>query len=366
MIIGIDGNEANVSRRVGIGEYAFELLEQFSNSRFKIQDLKFVVYLKDRPLPHMPKEREGWTYRVVGPKRFWTQFGLPIALYRQRDIDVFFTPTHYAPRFSPVPTVVSVMDLSYIHFPQLFKKNDLYQLTNWTKYSVRQAAMVCTISQASKNDILHLYQKPAEQVVVTYPGIKSMDKKEGIVTEKKTEKYLLFVGTLQPRKNIVRLIEAFSFVREKHKDINLVIVGKKGWQYEEILEAPKRWDVEQSVVFKDFVDDEELAALYTHATCLVFPSLYEGFGLPILEAMQYDCPVITSNVSSLPEVGGDAVLYVDPKDPYDIAQKIEQLLSDSALRKELIAVGRKQLKKFSWEKTAKETLAVLTTLGGSK
>lgn len=360
MIIGIDGNEANVTRRVGIGEYAFELLQQFE----KEHDTTFYIYLKEPPLGHMPKERKGWVYRVVGPRRLWTQFGLPIALFRQRDIDVFFTPTHYAPRFSPVPTAVAVMDLSYILFPHLFKKDDLYQLTQWTKYSVKQAAVVFTISQASKNDIIQLYHKPAEQVIVTYPGIKNMDKKE--ITKMGTEqtgKYILFVGTLQPRKNIERLIEAFSFVREKHKDVTLIIVGKKGWQYEAILEAPKRWQVEDSVIFKDFVNDIQLADLYTHATCLVFPSLYEGFGLPLLEAMQHDCPVISSNVSSLPEVGGDAVLYIDPKDPYDIAQKIEQMLSDSALRKKLITLGKQQIKKFTWEKTAKETLAVLKTLG---
>ena len=172
---------------------------------------------------------------------------------------------------------------------------------------------------------------------------------------------------MQPRKNIARLIEAFSHVlkKTKKKDLQLVIVGKKGWQYEEILEAPEKFHVSEQVKFLDFVSDEDLPSLYTHALCYVLPSLYEGFGLPVLEAMKYDCPVITSNVSSMPEAGGDAALYVDPKNVSDIAEKIVSLIDSEKLRKELIEKGKKQIKKFSWEKAAKETLAVLENLAKS-
>jgi glycosyltransferase involved in cell wall biosynthesis len=173
-------------------------------------------------------------------------------------------------------------------------------------------------------------------------------------------KYVLFVGTLQPRKNIVRLTEAFSKLEEK--DLNLVVVGKKGWQYEEILDAPKKYNVEKKVLFLDSVSDSDLFSLYKNAQCFVLPSLYEGFGLPILEAMQYGCPVITSNVSSLPEAGGDAALYFDPLNIEDMAQKIKMVLTDTNLREEMIKKGYNQIKKFSWEKTAKETLEVLESL----
>src|SRR5581483_4950088 len=293
MIIGIDGNEANVEKKVGIGEYAFELLQQFE--KLSLANVQFLIYLKSPPRSELPKEREGWGYKIVGPSKFWTQFGLPIYLYTHGPRpSVFFTPTHYAPRFSPVPTVVSVMDLSYIHFPQLFKSSDLYQLRNWTAYSVRKAKKVFTISNASKDDIIKIYQTPVEKVVVTYPGIKRktpmekqnpqlLEEKYGIIGE-----YVLFVGTLQPRKNITSLIEAFSKI--KKKDISLVIVGKKGWLFEEILEAPKKFNVEETVKFLDFVPDEDLPLLYKGAICFVLPSLYEGFGLPVLEAMQYECP----------------------------------------------------------------------------
>lgn len=380
MIIGIDGNEANIERKVGIGEYSFELLKEFEKFRIPAsprgeQNLEFIIYLKHKPREEMPKEREGWKYRVIGPKKFWTQFGLPWDLFFHKPRpDIFFTPTHYAPRFSPVPTAVSVMDLSYIHFPHLFRKSDLYQLRNWTAYSVKKASKIFTISQASKNDIIKTYRVSERKVTVTYPGVKlktqfsnGESKLKNTMQNSKLPKdkygvegeYVLFVGTLQPRKNIVRLIEAFSRIK---KDISLVIVGKKGWQYDEILEAPKKFGVEKKVKFLGFVSDEDLPAIYKKALCFVLPSLYEGFGLPVLEAMKYGCPVIASNTSSLPEAGGDAALYVNPLDVEDIAKNLESIIQNSELRQKLIKKGYEQVKKFSWEKTARETLTALEGL----
>lgn len=364
MILGIDGNEANVEKKVGVSEYAFELLWQFSGSQ--IADCEFSIYLKEPPQKELPPETEGWKYRIVKPKKLWTQIGLPLDLYLHKPRpNIFFTPTHYAPRFCPVPSVISIMDLSYVHFPQTFKKSDLYQLTSWTAYSVKKAKRIITISEASKNDIIKHYQVTPDRVMVTYPGFKptlsqkppeiKMDqilKKYGI-----NGNYLLFVGTLQPRKNIARLIEAFSKLNSP--SINLVIVGKAGWLYEEIYAAPKKFGVEKRVKFLDYVSDEDLSILYKNALCFVLPSLYEGFGLPILEAMSNGCPVVTSNVSSLPEAAGTAAVFVDPESVQSIKEGIEKVTQDQRLRRKLIENGFKQVKKFSWEKTAKETLDVL-------
>jgi glycosyltransferase involved in cell wall biosynthesis len=369
MIIGIDGNEANVEKRVGISEYAFQLLSHFAETKQK--NIKFMVYLKDKPLAHLPPKNDNWHYNVFGPKKLWTQFALPFSLYlTAKKPDVFLSLTHYAPRFSPVPTVVSVMDLSYLYFPEMFTKADLLQLRSWTAYSVKKAKKVLTISNSSRDDIIKEYNLSQEKVVVTHLGIKdaiSLTPHIYSMTTLKakytiSDNYILFVGTLQPRKNIVRLIKAFAKVvksEKSPKDLQLVIVGRKGWLYEEILEAPKELGIEDKVKFLENVEDEELPLFYKNALCYVLPSLYEGFGLPVLEAMQQGCPVITSNVSSLPEAGGDAALYVDPENVGDIADKIIQLIKNDKLRKELIEKGREQVKRFSWEKTAKETLAVL-------
>ncbi len=377
MFIGIDGNEANVENRVGISEYAFALLSQFNKETIgeSSQKLQYQIYLKDSPLGHMPKEKdENWHYRIVGPRKLWTQFGLPLDLYTHKPRpNVFFSPTHYAPRFSPIPTAISIMDLSYIHYPYLFRQSDLYQLRNWTAYSARQATKIFTISNASKDDIIKVYDVPSHKVVVTYPGIKFKTKMSKLKTTVQNSKvlkkygvsgdYILFVGTLQPRKNITRLIEAFAKIHHQNKSLQLVVVGKKGWLYEEILEAPKQYHIEAQVKFLEFVPDEDLSVLYQQAICFVLPSLYEGFGLPVLEAMSHGCPVITSSTSSLPEAGGEAALYVDPTDVDDIASKMSLLIKDEKLKKELREKGYKQVKKFSWEKTARETLTVLEQVG---
>lgn len=368
MLIGIDGNEANVEKKVGISEYVYELLLQFN--KMQGGNVKFEIYLKNSPRDDLPPVGKNWHYHVFGPRKLWTQFALPLRLYINKNRpDVFFSPGHYAPRFSPLPQVISIMDLAFFHFPEYFTRKDLAQLKSWTEYSVRKADAIITISHASKDDIIKQYTIPEEKIYVVYPGIKvgmNLQHSVFVMNELKakyslTDKYILFVGTLQPRKNISRLIEAFSILSKKRafSDIELVIVGKKGWSYEEILQAPKKFAVSDRVKFLDFVPDDDLPFLYQHAQCFVLPSLYEGFGLPVLEAMKYNCPVITSNVSSLPEAGGDAAVYIDPLSVSDIAEKLEKVLSDRDLRNTMIERGRKQIQKFSWEKAAKETLKIL-------
>lgn len=379
MNIGINGYEAVMPRfgfdkktglpnRVGSGEFCFQLL---SSLFAQDKNNNYFVYLPVNPTSDMPKETNKWHYRVFTSKKLWTLFGLSKKLLKNENkLDVFFSPTHYLPVLTGSKSVISIMDVSYLHFPAMFAKKDLLQLKLWGKYSIKKASKIITISESSRSDIIKSYGINPGKVAVVYPGIKkvssigyqalSMDelqKKYGI-----EKKYILFVGTLQPRKNIERLIEAFS--KLDRSDIDLVIVGKKGWMLEDILNAPKKFGVSENVRFLHGVTDEDLPSFYKNAEMFVLPSLYEGFGLPVIEAMKYGCPVITSNVSSLPEAGGEAALYVDPKDANDIAKKMKKLLEDESLRKDLIAKGTKQVEKFSWEKSAKETLKVLEEVAG--
>lgn len=370
MLIGINGYEAvvprfgydqktNLPRRVGSSEYCFQLLLNLNKIDKKNN---YIIYLPQNPTLDLPKESQNWHYKIIRPRRMWTLFGLSLEfLFKRSKPDVFFSPTHYLPIVAPKKSVISVLDVSYIRFPELFKSSDLNQLTKWTKYSIKKASKVFTISKASKGDIIREYGIPEDSVVVTYPGIKTildMDKLNEKYGLKKD--YVLFVGTLQPRKNIVRLIEAFSKLDKSNLD--LIIVGKKGWKFEEILQAPKKFGIEDKVKFLESVTDKDLPAFYKNAICFVLPSLYEGFGLPVLEAMRYGCPVITSNISSLPEAGGDAALYIDPLNADDIKEKMESVITDSDLRENLIKKGNEQVKRFSWEKTAKETLKVLESI----
>lgn len=364
MIIGIDANEANVEKRVGISEYAYQILSNLYRLRNEGKiDHSFTIYLKSEPLKNLPNATPWWVYKVVKPSKLWTQIGFPFHLITTpKKPNLLLTLTHYAPRFCPVPSIVSVMDVSYLHFPETFKKNDLYQLTKWTKYSVKNAKKVITISKSSKDDIIKYYKVPENKVEVVHLGLKKLSMQSSHVNLEDfgiKKPFLLFVGTLQPRKNITRLIEAFSIFTKKSRSHQLVIVGKRGWLYEEILEAPEKFGVKDDVLFLDYVSDSELPEFYSKAEVFVLPSLYEGFGLPVLEAMRYGCPVITSNVSSLPEAGGDAALYVDPENVEEISKGIDRVLSDKKLREEMIKKGNIHYKKFTWEKAASKVLEVI-------
>lgn len=397
MRIAINGYEAVLPRfgfdektklpiRVGSSAYCFELLKNLNKIDRKNN---YTVFLPTKPTFDLPKETQNWKYKIIPKSKLWTITALtPHFLFGGNNIDVFFNPGHYLPPFAPRKSVISILDVSYLYFPELFKKNDLVKLKNWTRYSVKKAKKILTISSSSRNDIIKEYGVISEKVQVTYPAVTS--EKNGKILNMEDLKrkfgiekdYILFVGTLQPRKNIVKLIEAFSKIRidannyfestrikshsdglgpkiRKNSDLQLVIVGKKGWKYEEILAAPEKFGVRDKVVFIHSASDEDLPSLYKNAVCFVLPSLYEGFGLPVLEAMKYGCPVLTSNVSSLPEAGGDAAVYFDPNSTEDIAEKIEKVISDQKLREEMVKKGKTQVKKFSWEKTAKETLRVL-------
>ena len=278
MIIAIDGYEANVNARVGIGRYAFELLTAIytKQATLPVHDLKFRIYLPETPRPDMPAETDWWKYCIRTPSKLWTFFALPIALAADvPKADVVFSPTHYIPRFTSIPCVMSIMDLSYLYFPELFKKKDLFQLTRWTEYAVKHAKSICTISEFSKNDIINRYSVAASKVHLTYPGFSMEIHKKSESAEdlsKKysfSEQYILSVGTIQPRKNYGRLIEAFSLFlnqnKQKFGEIDLVVVGKKGWLVDSILQAPAKFGIADRVKFLDFVPDDELPVLYRNA-----------------------------------------------------------------------------------------------------
>lgn len=363
MIIGIDGNEANVEKQVGVSVYSRYLLKYFE--KIANQDLQFKIYLREEPKKNLPSTNPFFQYQIVKGKILWSQFFLPLHLYLKKNIDIFFAPAHYAPRFSPVPYVVTIHDLSFFYYPDEFLKIDLFKLKDWTQRSVKNAKKIIAVSKNTKKDVLKFYQTPESKVNVVYNGfekpsspntntVKSVLEKFNL----KTKKYILYVGTLQPRKNITTLIKAFSKVSETEPDWKLVLVGKKGWLYQNIYEEVNRLNLANKVLFTDYIPDEEVAALYTQAFCFVLPSLYEGFGIPILEAMSYSCPVITSFTSSLPEIGGEACLYLDPDSVQDLIEEIQKL-KDENVRNEYVKRGKERIKHFSWEKCARETLSVI-------
>lgn len=356
MLIAIDGVAANDLKRVGVSVYTFELLKYFYEKASN--ELQFVVYLKDQPRNDLPVENENFCYRVVPGPFLWSRIFFPLALMIDKKPDVFFAPAHYLPPFVPCPSVVTIHDLAYEYFPEEFLKTDLYKLQNWTKDAVKKAVKVIAVSNNTKADVLKSYGVPDNKVKVIYNGLSN--RLQETSNKKQTNfKFILYVGTLQPRKNITGLIEAFNLLIQEKPEYKLVIAGKKGWLYDEIFQKVKDLKLKDKVIFTGYVSDSKLINLYQNASVLVLPSLYEGFGLPILEAMSFGCPVATSNVSSLTEIGGDACLYFDPNDKIEIKNKIARLLDNEALKNELIAKGRERIKQFSWHKCGKKTLEIL-------
>jgi glycosyltransferase involved in cell wall biosynthesis len=358
MLIGIDGNEANIQNRVGVNQYAFDLLHAIR--KLDISD-QFIIYLKNPPQADLPSESLNWHYRVIPFPALWTQTRLPFDLYTHSPRpDVFFTPSHYAPRSSPIPTVISVMDLGFLNTPEQFTPKDFNQLKLWTRYSIKQAKKIITISEFSKSDIIKNYQYPESNITVTYPGYDSdlfkpvenpaVQKKYGI-----TSPYILFLSSLKPNKNVEGLIHAIAQL--KNPTLTLVIAGKKAWLYDRIFQLVRDLKLSSRVVFTGFVDEAEVPVLMSQAKAFVLPSFHEGFGIPVVEAMACGTPVVISKVASLPEVAGDAGIYVDPANISSITRGIQIALS--AKRSGYVKKGLTRVNKFDWQKTARNTLAVI-------
>lgn len=359
MNIAIDGNEANVGQKVGVSVYTYELLNYFQKKATK--DLRFTVFLRTKPMKHMPEQSNYFTYRVVYGPYAWSQFFLPLRLFFEylsgTRYGVFFSPAHYAPRLLPCNSVVTIHDLSYIHYPSEFLQKDLYQLTHWTRYSIQNAKSVIAVSQATKKDVIQEYKLDSKKVHVVYNGYSYENNIQSAETQWKP--YILYVGTIQPRKNLKLLIDAFAKFNTIHPEFSLKIAGRMGWMYEETLSYITSSSVSKSIELLGFVDDKMKNELYQNAFCTVLPSFYEGFGLPILEAMSNGCPVLVSQSSSLPEVGGDAAIYFDPHSSQTLLHNLEELYTNPHLRSIKVKQGYMRVRHFSWKLCGKQTLDVL-------
>lgn len=298
---------------------------------------------------------------LMGPS-LKQHFILP-GLLKKLKADGYHHPQFDMPRFLNTPTVITVHDLKYVfHHEFLSKRSKLKSLyaRQSLKYSIRAATKIIAVSQNTKNDILR-FSNLAEpnKIDVLYHGI---DCKKPILKGEKVSRafqndYILFVGTRRPHKNIEGLIKALAVLKSQyHSNINLVIAGKSYSDYQEPENLAITLGLQEDIHFVDFVPDQELAYLYDSAKVIVLPSFYEGFGFPVLEAMLHKKPVVASNVTSLPEVVGDAGLLVEPNDPNDIANKIFQIISNDKLQQELSKKAEGRVKEFSWKGVAQLTL----------
>lgn len=296
----------------------------------------------------------------------WEQTALPWSARRMR-ADLLHAMAFVGPLASPCPLVVTVYDLTPVLFPDAFNRVNRTYLTTMIGVSARRAQRVIAISQSTKRDLVRLMGVPAERVDVVYPGLEP-----GIapVTDAAAlaafrerhhlpEHFVLFVGTLEPRKNVANLVRAYGLLRQRGVRTHaLVLAGSKGWRYESVFAGIDKSGAAESIIMPGYVPRDELSMWYSAADAFIYPSLYEGFGLPVLEAMACGAPTITSNVSSLPEVAGDACLLVEPEDVDDIADALQRVLTDAGLRRDMAQRGMAQAATFTRDKMARATLSV--------
>lgn len=369
---GIDASRAARAHPTGTETYSLELIKALA--KLATPQRRFKLYT-----PYLP-QHANWPdspyveTRVIPWPRLWTHLRLAAELQR-RPPAALFVPAHVLPLHCPVPAIVTVHDLGYLHYPEAHRRFDRWYLDWTTRRHTHVAHHLIVDSEATKNDLINFYGAEPHQISVIYLGrdetLTRVNNPEKIAAAKAkygiNGNYLLYLGTLQPRKNLGRLIDAFhlAVASRPNEALKLVIAGRQGWLYADIFAQVQRLGLTDRVIFPGYVAEADKAALLSGALAYVFPSLYEGFGLPVLEAMACGVPVLTSRLSSLPEVAGQAALLIDPHDTTQIAAGLIQLLNNLDLRNRLIAQGYDQIQQFSWPKAAVQVLEILEEVARS-
>ncbi|MBI5207758.1 MAG: glycosyltransferase family 4 protein [Candidatus Firestonebacteria bacterium] len=371
MKIGINAITIN-KHKTGIGTYTYELLKHLLEIDKKNE---YIVFLPEDSTMDFHAENLKLVYIKANINKpllqlLWENVYLP-GLIKKKNIDIFFSPSFVLPFFSfKSKSVITVHDLAYIIFPEtksfLFGKYIRFIVPR----SVRKADRIICDSKSTQDDLIKYYKTSGEKSIVIHLGCNlSVNTFDSSLIFKFREKYelknnyIVYIGNDDPRKNLSRLIQSFKLLKEKPsgRDMQLVLIGKRRKE-EKLTLMVKQLGIEHDVKFIDYLKENELNLAYAGAKLLVYPSIYEGFGLPILEAMACGIPVLTSNISSMPEIADDAAVFVNPYDVENICMGMESILKDNKLREALIDKGFQRIKKFSWLQTAEKTLEVFKSL----
>jgi len=373
--IGIDYTSA-LRQTAGIGRTTRELvaaLARLPATELPTQIRLFAAQTRQPDLPPVPGPSFEWRSSRISERwldRLWYRLRLPLPVETWAGrLDLFHAPDFFLPPTLPgTRTLVTVHDLSFVRFPDSVMPGMARKLNTWVPRAVARADHITAVSEATRQDLIELYGTPPQKISVLHHGVTSdfqpvTDPARLSAVRKNyglgSNPFILSVGTVQPRKNYRRLIRAMAHVPPP---VSLVIAGGDGWQTGEIYGEVAAQRLEKRVIFAGFVTDADLPALYSAATLFAYPSLYEGFGLPALEAMACGTPVVTADASALPEVVGDAGLLVDPTDENAIAAGINRLLADRDLQRRLSVAGKRRAAQFTWDNSARQLLAIYRRL----
>lgn len=409
-VIGIDASRAFLKRRTGIEEYAYQTIKhlrdelssdeevvlyvrkkiEFRISNFESNQnvfkspfsilhsiffskisVRFQIPEIDFPLPH------NWRIRGVWAPRFWTQIALSLEMFWHTP-DVLFVPAHTVPIIHPKKTVVTIHGLEYEYCKTAYSFWERVYMHYSIMLSCQVASTVICVSENTKKDVMKLYGVPEEKIRVIYEGFdekfqlrsKNFESNSNIEISKleiqskfkiQNSKFLLFIGRLEERKNVVRMIEAFEMLKEKYNiPHELVLVGKPGFGYQRIAHKLQATSYKLEIKELGYVTEEEKWELLKNADVFLFPTLYEGFGIPVLEAQSVGVPVVTSDTSSLPEVAGEGAIFVHPESVESISEGVYRVLSDQALRSGIIEKAVHNVNRYSWASCAREIVTAVT------
>ena len=373
MKIAIHAADLDHNRIDGTRVYLSNMLKNFGKLD---QADSFLVYHRDSFNPHLaPPEFNNYFIKKISFPILWTQTRFAFEIFRDLP-DVLWMPVHNMPllRKKNLKVVVTIHDLAFKIFPGYFTKKDCLKLNKLSDMAIRNADHIIAVSHSTKNDILKFYPEiSAEKISVVYHGFDgelfkqkfSDEYSDNLLRNYKlqTKNYILYVGAIQPRKNLKVLIEAFEKIKEEsvswRTDLKLVIAGSPAWKCNGIIEKISNSKFSSDIIITGNIKFEKISALYRNAKMFIFPSLYEGFGIPVLEAMASGIPVICAENSSLTEVGGEAALYFKTNDSQNLAECINRIVKDAEFERSLIQKGIKNVENFSWEKCAQETLEIL-------
>jgi glycosyltransferase involved in cell wall biosynthesis len=354
-VIAIDASRAATSSKTGTEWYSVEIIRALA----AIEE-RPILTLYERPGTTFAVDQDGVRHRTVNIPRLWTHLGLSSAMIRDRPA-ALFVPSHVIPLAHPGASVVTVHDLGYLFEPAAHPPRSRMMLDLTTRWNARVARRIIAVSEQTRRDLVERYRVAAEKIAVAHSGV-NLDRFHATAYGHPSDPphiptpYLLFLSTVQPRKNLIRLIEAFEML--DRPDLHLVVGGKPGWLSGPSEERILRSSARSRIIRLGHVPDETVPSLYNAAEAFVLPSLYEGFGMGIFEAMASACPVVTSNVSSMPEVAGGAAVLVNPHDPASIRDGILRAI-DPAIRPRLIKEGLERVSEFTWERAARQTMAVI-------
>jgi glycosyltransferase involved in cell wall biosynthesis len=376
--VGLNAHLLSLShnyRGAGINSYIYYLLRHLGQID---SDYDYSVFLSERRFADEQLRLcyTRWPTHRPLVRILWEQLVQPMAL-RQAGIDLLHAMAFVGPLATSCPFVVTIYDLSFLHYPDAFRSWNRWYLSRFTTLSARRARRVIAISENTKRDVVNMLGVPSESVDVVYCGVDKTFRPlpPAAVTGFRRERalpdhFILFLGTLEPRKNVQMLIRAYAQWRKTEPTIpQLVVAGGKGWYYDQIFAEVERLGLTGEVIFPGYVAQEDLPLWYNAADLFVYPSRFEGFGLPVLEAMACGTPVVTTNAASLPEVAGGAALLVSPHDEVQLIAAMRRALCDKTLREEMKTKGRTQAATFTWESTARRTADVYKralTSGGAR